>query len=261
MTGERRTAFATPVSARAFTLLELLLALALAAILAASLLASVHIAFKARRTAEAALRPTKRGESAMVAVCTDLESALPPRGVFAGSFSGFRWADDRGQPGDSVSFCATAPGPVHGNGTVRGDVKKIELTTATIPATGEHVLVRRVRTNLLEPVVTDPDEEILCRNVLAFALRYSDGLLWHDEWPPVGAEQGVLPAAVEVTLELEPLDNADANRPLRFTRVVAVSCIGKVDDGGGGSGNEGGPTQNAGENPQGPQHQGPPGGG
>lgn len=245
----------------AFTLLELLLALSIAAVLAVSLLSSLHIAFKARRSAEASLRPTQRAEVALAMVCNDLEAALPPRGIFAGSFSGSRWADDRGQSGDSVAFCAAASGPTRSEpGSGIGDLKKVEFTTTVLRGTGEHALVRRTRGNLLEPVVTDPDEEILCRGVTAFAVRYFDGVLWQNEWTNLGSQKDVLPAAIEVTLELEPRDASDAARPLRFTRVVAMSCVGKVESAGsGGTDAPAGAPEGPG-NPASPQ-QGPPGGG
>ena len=234
----------------AFTLLELLLAVAIAAVLAVSLMSALHIAIRARNTAEAALRPGRGAEAALAFVRADLESALPPRGVFAGTFSGTDWRDSQGRPADSVVFYTAGPAPMYAGGS-GGDIKKVEITPATLLGSGERALLRRVSTNLLSPVLRDPDEEILGRGVVSFNLRYFDGTVWLDYWDS-SAQEDVLPLAVEVTLEMEPADPARDPLPRRFTRVVAVSCVGKppVEE----------PERNAtGEPPPPGEQQGPPG--
>jgi prepilin-type N-terminal cleavage/methylation domain-containing protein len=67
--------------ARAFTLIEVLLALAIMSVITVALFASLHVAFKARDRSEAALEPVRTSEAVMELVRAELESALPPRGT------------------------------------------------------------------------------------------------------------------------------------------------------------------------------------
>jgi hypothetical protein len=87
---------------------------------------------------------------------------------------------------------------------------------------GGNVLVRRVTTNLLSPSTPTYYDEVVCRGVRSFNLRYFDGSAWQDEWDST-LQDNNSPTAVEVTLELQ---RGDAERPrvVRFTRVFLLSC-------------------------------------
>ena len=56
-------------------------------------------------------------------------------------------------------------------------------------------------TNLLSPKVVDPEEHVLCRNVMSLNLRYFDGDSWLDEWDST-EDANSLPKAVEVDIEI-----------------------------------------------------------
>jgi type II secretion system protein J len=251
-------------AAAAFTLLELLLSLFIASAVAVTLFSSLSIAFRARRNTEASLAPARSAELAMQIVREDLESALPPRGTLAGSFYSNDGADDRGLDSDDVTFSAATPGPLHQSGT--GDVKRVVVAVMKLEGTGEHVLVRRVYGNLLSPVLVDPDDEILCRHVGSFNLRFFDGTLWWDSWD-ASLEEDEVPVAVEVTLELEPTGDAASRSGAapatwpRFVRVIQLSCAGQgtaeeeSDTGSGESSGSGETNQ-----PGGPNGPGGPGG-
>ena len=62
-------------------------------------------------------------------------------------------------------------------------------------------LVRKVTTNLLSPKEVDPEEHVLCRNVMSLNLRYFDGDSWLDEWDST-EDANSLPKAVEVDIEI-----------------------------------------------------------
>jgi hypothetical protein len=62
-------------------------------------------------------------------------------------------------------------------------------------------LVRRVSTNLLSPKVIDPNEQVLCRNVVSLNLRYFDGTSWVDEWDST-EDANSLPRAVEIDIQV-----------------------------------------------------------
>ncbi len=204
-----------------FTLIELVIAMSMVAILAMSLYASLRTAFHAQASAENALEPSRTAELAIQFLREDLQDAVPPTGILAGAFIGTAGQDDRGRASDSLKFFATAPARQHASGN--GEIKQIELLVTTLDNETDRVLVRRVTPNLLSPSTPDPDQEILCRGVSGFSLRYFDGGDWVPSWDSTTVDN-VLPAAVEVTVELDRPDGATGLRTLRYTRVVPIPC-------------------------------------
>jgi hypothetical protein len=106
-------------------------------------------------------------------------------------------------------------------------IRKVEyaLRTDVTPP----VLVRRVTRDLLSPVETQPEEEILARDVRSFSLRNYDGATWQEEWDSTTLGD-VLPMAVMVTIELnDPQAQPGVASARRSERVVTISC-GKMTD-------------------------------
>ena len=103
-----------------------------------------------------------------------------------------------------------------------GEVRMVDLFVTRNP-TG-NVLIRRVTTNLLSSTTPAYYDEVVCRGVRSFNLRYYDGAAWADSWDST-LQDNNSPTAVEVTLELQRGD-ADQPRVLRFTRVFLLSCSG-----------------------------------
>jgi hypothetical protein len=85
-----------------------------------------------------------------------------------------------------------------------------------------------------EPLV---DEEVLCRNVRAFSLRYFDGYTWQESWDSTTLDNA-LPLAVAMTLELDdPANPAPAGMKVpgrAVTRVFPLACAKLTDLTGGG---------------------------
>jgi type II secretion system protein J len=216
---------------RAFTLIELIVALAIVAIIGVSLYASIKVAFNAQHSAETAIEPSRTAELAMEFLRQDLENIVPPAGnngqiplatgKLAGDFTGTDSTDDRGHAGDDLLLFTTAPAADHA--AANGEIKQVELLVTTAANSNDHVLVRRVTRNLLSTLVPTPDEEILCRGVDGFNLRYFDGTDWQDSWDST-AVNNELPTAIEVTLELERPATDGGTQTLRYTRVFTVSC-------------------------------------
>ncbi len=192
---------------QAFTLLEMLVAITIMGILAASLYGSLRTVFKGRDRAEAALAPMRATTIAMGMMRTDVESAMPPTGILAGAFNGVDVKGDSGRDADSMSFysCANSPDGV----TPAGDIRLVEFALTTAENETDGTLVRRITTNLLSPNVVTPVEEVLCRGVLSFNLRYYDGTTWQDSWD-AASHSNTLPLAVEATLEIRPPAGASA---------------------------------------------------
>jgi hypothetical protein len=192
------------------------------AALAASLYASLHIAFKAKDSALRALEPVRRCEAAFNLIKDDIQSAAGPKGLLAGEFVGAKAASGQGNQNDSLSFYAAATDIEADTGV--GDIKKVDLLCAASDDSSGDVLIRQVTTNLLATTTAEPRQEVVCRGVRTFALRYFDGSSWQDSWDST-ALGDILPMAVEVMIEL----NAPAGSPpdvagYRMSRVFLVPC-------------------------------------
>lgn len=215
---------------RGFSLLELTLALAIAAVLALTLYTSLTVTFRAKRSAEAAIGPARSMVIALDLIGRDLQSALPPTGILGGAFTG---TQQTGTDADSLSFYCVGE-DVAPDGVERPLVEGIRrvglvVQTDVTPA----VPVRRVERNLLASVTRDPDEEVLCRNVKSFTLRYYDGLSWVEAWD--STPENTLPLAVSVSIELvgEQMSGVTRARAYRMTRIIPLSCgtdVGAIGD-------------------------------
>jgi len=151
----------------------------------------------------------------------DLDAALPPTGVLAGAFTGT--AGSGAGDSSSLSFfsCANFPGPEE----TASDIRQVELSVETPADETQPVLMRRVTTNLLAANAPAVREQVLCRRVRSFSVRYYDGSVWQDTWDSSG-QGDILPFAVEVALEfaLDPDQPGAAERPYRLARVFRIPC-------------------------------------
>lgn len=217
------------VRSSGFTLLELLTALALLSALTVSLYTSLRIAFKGRDHAAETLAPTRAAVVALDLLGADLGSALAPTGILAGEFTGQDARTDAGKEADTLVFYSCAHAPE--DGETAADVRREELALVVQPNEAEGVLVRRITTNLFSPELLTPREEVLCRHVLAFNLRYFDGTLWQDTWD-AATHSNALPNAVELSIEVQRAHApapSDTSAPAaadgyRATRVLPLAC-------------------------------------
>jgi type II secretion system protein J len=211
-------------SPRGFTLLELLVAMAMVAILAVSLYASIQITFKAQKSAEAAVEPSRTAQLALEMIGQDLTNSMSPGTQLAGNFEGTTGADDRGHEADDINFYATTDSPQHID--ANGEIKNIEMTVITPVNSSDHVLVRRVTRNLLSLNDTaQPDPEFICGHVNSFTVQYYDGTDWNTVWDST-VEDNTLPVAIQVTLNIDR-DDATASggtKTFSYTRVFPIPC-------------------------------------
>lgn len=212
--------------------MEVILALVIAAILAASLYAAMRAGFQAKTSAQEAVDPARTAALALGFMADDIENILPPTGILAGPFEGTSAQDDRGREADDVVFFTTADAP--DDADANGDIKKVELTVIVPDGSTDHVLVRRVTRNLLSTTQPAPDDEILCRGVGGFTVRYYDGAEWTDTWDST-QQADTLPAAVQITLQLDrPAGPNQPPRQLLYTRVIPIPCSDLMSQVGGG---------------------------
>lgn len=193
---------------RGFTLLELLLALMITVVIAGTLAASLYIAFRANRSAQGAVESGRLASGVNYILAGDLATALPPNGVLAAEFVGEE---------SSLSFYATAG---DGKANPPSDIQRVEYELVA-DSNSLSTLVRRVDTNLLAQVTPELEDEVICRDVVTFTMRYYDGLSWYDRWDSTENEN-VLPIAVEVTLELKP--TRPNQRELSSVQILRIPC-------------------------------------
>jgi type II secretion system protein J len=213
-----------------FTVVELLVAMAMSAILTGVLYESLSTAFKAQSAATSSLDSSRTAALAMDLLANDIQNTLQPTAtsVLAGTFEGTTTTDSHGNAAGDVVFYTNTYAADHVDGN--GEVKEVELTVEA-KSNGEQDLVRRVSGNLLSEQGVTPDEETVCRNVAGFTLRYYTGSDWQDTWDST-QEDNTVPAAVEVTLQLQPpgSDPRSQNQPVSYVRVFPISCSTAVQD-------------------------------
>jgi len=184
-----------------FTLLELLVAMSLMVVVAACLYSALYTGFKARRSARAAVEPTSQAINAIELLKQDLIGVLPLGGRLAEAFLGTSARNSKGQDSDYVEFYTTH---VYADeDELVGGLGKIELALEEDDDEDRenYRLVRRITRNLLSPRDVDPEEQVLCRNVMSLNFRYHDGEGWLDEWDST-ADANSLPLAMEVDIEV-----------------------------------------------------------
>ena len=210
-----------------FSLLELTLAMTMAAMLAMSLYTALNVTIRAQRSAARAVEPTRAAVIAADLLRQDLESVPPPTGILAGPFIGIHSAGNAGGDSDSVQFCTIgADAGAASDAPLSEGIRRVELLLSN--DTSPPVLIRRVTRNLLassEPLV---EEEIICRNVQGFSLRYYDGYSWQDAWDSTTLGD-VLPIAVSMTLQIGVGDASSGQPPRQISRVVSLSCAKPSD--------------------------------
>ena len=206
-----------------FTLLEVILALAMVSLVALSLYASLQTACKARERASLSIEPARAASVSMELFRQDVESALSPNGILAGPFIGRR-AGQNGVASDTLEFYA--PGHDLDRMGLPGSmgIRKVELGLEMPADGGLPRLVRRLYRNLLAPQTVLPEEEILCRGVKEFRLRYFDGSLWQDVWDST-TQGDVLPVAVQALLRLEcPSQKPGLESSYSISRLFTLAC-------------------------------------
>jgi len=209
-----------------FTLLELLVAIGIMTLVAGTLYSALYIGTRASHSATSAIYPARMATLALELLRQDFDAALPPKGQFAGQFLGTNNANTNNF--DELTFYAASNVPRDGESG--GDIRFIDIV-ADVPANETQlVLMRKITTNLLAQQQPVPRQQVLCRGVKSLKLRYFDGTQWQLSWDS-NAQNKVLPAAVEVTIEFDRdtqhTDKIDRGT-YRMTRVYMLHCAQPV---------------------------------
>ncbi len=210
-----------------FTLIELLIALAMMTIIVVTLGSTLSLAYHATQRTDAAIAPSRQAAIALQYMSEDFQNALQQGTELAGTFEATQAQDDRGHEADDVIFYSTAESPQHVD--ANGEIKQIEITVEHPMNSSDHVLVRRVTRNLLADVQPAPDEEIICRGVSSFTLQYFNGSTWNPTWDST-QEDNTIPAAVQVTLELQEPAVGGKTQTVRYDRIIPLPCSTAATD-------------------------------
>jgi type II secretion system protein J len=218
-----------------FSLLELTLAMAMVAMLAVTLYMSLNVVVRARESAAAAVEPMRTAVLAADLMRQDLESVLPPNaaltgnGTLAGPFVG-----TTANGADTLEFCTIGSDGALVDHPLSEGARRVVLAVRT--DVNPPALVRQITRNLLPTTAPEVEEEILCRNVKAFTVKYFDGTNWQDSWDSQ-VMGDVLPAAVEMTLDtnIAGARPGDPARTYRVTRVIPLICAKPAGNTTGGT--------------------------
>lgn len=232
---------------RGFTLIELIMAMMMVVICASMLYASLHIAFKAKRSAEASVTPVRSVGAAMDMISRDFDSVMLPSPqtlnttdttvlYLPGTFTG-TMVNGGGGGADWVQFYSNG-----NDGTpdilLSEGVHRIEYALST--EVNPPALVRRIKRNLLDN--SDPstaqaeEEELICRNVRSFTVRFFDGTDWYDEWDSTTLLDANGAPAIPMLLQVDIVINIDGislpgeePNTYRITRMIPLPIAKAVD--------------------------------
>lgn len=209
-----------------FTLLELLIAIALMDVIALTLYSSMYISFRAKNNSRSLLEPYQMVTPVFEFIGQDLSNALKPDGILAGVFVGEDVPWQNRQDADTLSFYNAGYHPSEGE--IASNVIKVEYQLDVDDVRDQVVLKRLTTKNLLAPGTVEPQEEVVCRGLAGFDVKYYDGTTWLESWDS-SENENQLPRGVRVTITiLEEQSNRSSRMDIddlyrNFTRTFILS--------------------------------------
>ena len=206
--------------ARAFTLVELILAIGITAIVLVAINAVFFSALRLRESTSNAVEASLPEQQALTTMRRDFEGVMPPNtnGVFGGSFKvGGVSSTGLNQPVDVELYTTT--------GALRadqpwGEVQRVtyELRTGAGSSAPGKDLVRSVTRNLLATTTPLPEDQLLMSGVDSIEYSCYDGTQWREYWDTTMTDTN-LPGAVRVRIQLA---GKDSSQPMEI--VVPVDA-------------------------------------
>jgi prepilin-type N-terminal cleavage/methylation domain-containing protein len=224
--------------AKAFTLIEVLLAVSVFAIVLGAINSVFFGALRLRNKTTEAFETALPLQYALNTIQRDLEGLMLPGGQFAGSFSTSLegLSNNAAFLGERLTpDIYTSSGAVGESGRW-ADIQKVAYflalptnTTATLD-TGKE-LIRQVTSNLLPVNVEEIEVQFLMGGVHEIALQYYDGLNWADTWADTN-----LPSAikVQITLAKDFKGSTKTQTPIELVVPVLVQASTNSTDQTGG---------------------------
>ena len=202
------------IRARAFTLIEVLLAVSVFAIVLGAINSVFFGALRLRNKTTESFENALPLQHTLNTIQRDFDGIMLPGGRFGGSFTTSLegLSNNAAFIGERVTpDIYTTSGPI-GESARWSDVQKVAyfLALPTNTAAGAFNpgkdLVRQVTGNLLPANIEESELQFLMTGVQAMALQYYDGLSWSDTWAITN-----LPTAIRVQIALAK-DFTNSNR-------------------------------------------------
>lgn len=203
-----------PISARAFTLMEVMLALGIFAVVLAAInmvfFSGLRLRNRATEVAEQAL-PTDYGVSTLQ---RDLAAIVPPNtnnpDALVGAMSSDTTSPGINGPVALEIFTASA---IISDDKPWGDIQKIDYALQ-IPTNRNNYagrdLVRCITRNLLATAADPPEQQTLLEDVQNLKFTYFDGTNWLDTWSVTLSN---IPQAIKVAIDFAGRSGEAAVRP------------------------------------------------
>ena len=199
-------------SARAFTLIEVLLAIVIFSIVLAAIHTVFYGAIQLRNKTTQAVEAGLPLQQTLAVLKRDLANIVLPGGTFFGelqtsqTISATNSLDllspvDDAVIGQSTPAFFTASGMINGN-LPWGVVQRVQyhLAPPTNNTPGKD-LIRSVTRNLLPTLQEQPENQCLMSGIQTIVFSFYDGLQWREYWDST-TETNVLPQGIKVELQL-----------------------------------------------------------
>lgn len=218
--------------ARAFTLIEVLLAVTIFAIVLAAINMVFFSALRLRMTTSRALDAALPLQQALTALRRDLQGALPPgtNCDLAGDFKSGASANGFGMTQNGGLEFYTSTGVINDKAPW-GDVQRVfyqlrEPANRTT-ALGKD-LIRGVTRNLLSTTMEDPTEQWLIGDIESLEFACYNGTDWRDSWDTSMGDSG-LPQAVRVRIQLASNDAANSRNRQPIEILVPIESQSRTN--------------------------------
>jgi prepilin-type N-terminal cleavage/methylation domain-containing protein len=209
-------------AAKAFTLIEMLLALAVSAIVLAGIGGVFYSAIRLRERTVALVDASAPLYQALTFLRRDLQGVMPPGGVLAGDFRSGAISSGLFQ-GYGLQFSTTTG--IIKDDAPWGDIQDVvyELRDPTERNyTGGKDLIRSVTRNLLPTTTQDATDQWLLGNVQSLEVACFDGIEWRDSWDSSMGDTN-LPVAVRVRIQLAANSSADSQNRQPIEMIVPLT--------------------------------------
>jgi type II secretion system protein J len=198
--GARQSTAFVERGARAFTLLEVLIAVVVFSVVLAAMNAVFYGAMRLRNRATAAMETARPTQQALALIKRDLASLVLPGGPLSGALQ--TTSTTNTIVGQASPAFYTASGLIDETSPFAQVQRVSYLLADSTNRTGGRDLFRAVSRNLLPTLAEDPPVlQWLMSGVDRLAFLFYDGMQWRDLWDSA-TEPTVLPLAIKVQIAL-----------------------------------------------------------
>lgn len=207
--------------ARAFTLIEVLLAVGIFAIVLAAINGVFYGALRLRNRAARSIEESLPAQQVATIIKHDLQGIVAPGGTLSGSLKSGVATSGMDQQGGTEIYTATG---IIDETSPWANVQKVSYalrqpTMQTSP--GGKDLVRLVTRNLLPTAQEEVEEQWLMSDVQQLQFYFYDGTQWRTSWDST-AETSVLPRAIKLQIDFVS-NSADSRAKAPIELVVPVT--------------------------------------